>query len=204
MRKDIDVRLLLTYPVNRISQYEYYLQSIIDVIPPTPNNNNNNNNNSNNASSEYDDCVKALSVISQSSAIIQNNLIQSTETAKILSYQRRIKSEGMPSISLLKPGRKFLFEAKLKKYILILFNDVLVVTRLLTKIFAPKNSPQNELLSLIIILPLDKLQYTDIDARLYFLSQYCLNICFFCTFSNKPLKGHLRCGIRKITKTTEC
>ena len=162
----MDLRLLLTFPVNRISQYEYYLQQLVDNLP--------------NESEEYNQCVKALSVLAQSSLIIQTNLIQSSETAKIMSYQRRIKSEGMPMISLLKFGRKFLFESRLKKYILILFNDVLVVTKLLSKTFSRNTprGPHNDFLSLVSILPLDKLQLVDLDLRISFYFHFIFIYCF--------------------------
>lgn len=56
-------------------------------------------------------------------------MVQSGETAKIISLRRKLKADG-PMDQLQKSGRKFLEEYKFKKFLVCLFNDLIVVARL--------------------------------------------------------------------------
>ena len=76
---------------------------------------------------DYEDGVKAISVLSQSSQVIELNLAQSGETARIQACQRKLRADG--PVALIKPGRKLLCELKAKKNSVFLFSDIVIVAK---------------------------------------------------------------------------
>ena len=111
MEDDLDITIGLTLPVNRIAQYEYLLRSIADQTPE--------------GSEERADVENAFAVLAQSSIVVQKSLVQSGETARILSVQRTLRGAG--PMALVKPGRILLDEFKFKKHLVIVFNDSIVL-----------------------------------------------------------------------------
>ena|SRR3990167_3583458 len=113
MQCDIDLSTSLSLPVNRIAQYEYYLRNLADEMDE--------------GTAEREACEKAFVVLAQSSVVIQKNLLESTEVARILAVQRKLKAEG--PVTLIKSGRLFITDLKAKKFHVYLFNDILILAK---------------------------------------------------------------------------
>src|SRR3990167_936383 len=152
MQCDIDLSTSLSLPVNRIAQYEYYLRTVADEMDE--------------GTAEREACEKAFVVLAQSSVVIQKNLLESTEVARILAVQRKLKAEG--PVTLIKSGRLFITDLKAKKFHVYLFNDILILA---------KNTPTKDNRFVVKFeSDIRKLEMIDVDASFVF---FFLNPFFF-------------------------
>ena len=109
---ECDILAMLMLPVNRISQYESYLQKMLEFMQP--------------GTVEYEDCENASAALAQSSLVIQKNWLESENTAKILKVQQQLKTDKGP-LTIMVPGRIFVQDFTFKKHFVCLFNDVILI-----------------------------------------------------------------------------
>ena len=112
-------------PLNRLAQYAHLLQSLSENL--------------NEGTEDYLDCIKSISVLTQSSSVIETNLAISNDTAPVQACQRRLRADG--PINLIVPGRILHHELKTKKYSIFLFSDILIAAKPLSK----KKDPQHRM-----------------------------------------------------------
>ena len=111
---DTELATALMLPVNRISQYEFYLRELADTIPHgTP---------------EREDCENAFAAMAQSSVLVQQSLVESGNVASILKIQRKLRTDKGP-LSVMLPGRKLYGEYKFKKHYVCIFSDVVLIAK---------------------------------------------------------------------------
>jgi hypothetical protein len=148
-RDDVDLTARLAMPVNRIAQYEYLLRALADQTPE--------------GIPERDCCENAFAALAQSSLAVQTSLVESAETALILTAQRKLKSDH--PLSLAQPGRRLLGEFKFKKHFVCIFNDIMVIARAIntsTKTFrSNRQSHANEVYKVQKIVELGKITIAD-------------------------------------------
>lgn len=147
---DMDLTTGLSLPVNRVSQYEFFLSNLADQLPEgTP---------------EREDCTKAFAVLAQSSIVVQRSLVESTATAKILALQRKLRSAGGP-INYIAPGRILMKEFKFKKHLVALFNDHIIVAKAQGKEIFSRNKSDQQLYQIQKSVELRKTSLGAVDQK---------------------------------------
>lgn len=98
--------------MNRISQYEFYLRGLADELPP--------------GTQEHGDCENAFAALAQSSLLVQQCLVESSNAASLLAVQQKLRTEKGP-LSIHMPGRMVIAEFTFKKFYVCLFSDALLL-----------------------------------------------------------------------------
>eukprot|EP00012_Vannella_robusta_P002747 CAMPEP_0206184386 /NCGR_PEP_ID=MMETSP0166-20121206/1188_1 /ASSEMBLY_ACC=CAM_ASM_000260 /TAXON_ID=95228 /ORGANISM="Vannella robusta, Strain DIVA3 518/3/11/1/6" /LENGTH=126 /DNA_ID=CAMNT_0053599393 /DNA_START=280 /DNA_END=657 /DNA_ORIENTATION=- len=103
---------MLLLPVNRLSQYEFYLKSMLEyMLPNDP---------------ERDDYENAAAALAQSSLVVQASWLESGNFASIVKVQQACRSDKGP-LDLAHQGRTFIQDFKFKKHYIALFSDSVLI-----------------------------------------------------------------------------
>ena len=150
---------ILSMPLNRMTQYEHLMKNLSDNLKQ--------------GTEDYDDCIKAISVLSQSSSVIEINLVQSADTAKIQACQRKLRADG--PVALIKAGRKLHCELKTKKNSVFIFSDIVIVAKPQSKSKSHREShrggikSKEEILRVHIHCDIQEVELIDVDPSFVFL-----------------------------------